>query len=105
MLTIAAYSRVLGVHPQTLRRWEREGRSGLVAPLRTAGNHRRYPVPTAGKVTVGYARVSCHDQKEDLPRQINRLVQYAADQPIVIIKDIGSGLNCNQASESSWLCY
>lgn len=96
MLTIAAYSRRLGVHPQTLRRWEREGRGGLIAPVRTVGNHRRYPVQTEGKLIVGYARVSCHDQKEDPPRQINRLTQSASGKPIVIIKDIGSGLNCNK---------
>ena len=96
MLTISGYSRLLGVHPQTLRRWEREKRPGLVAPVRTLGNHRRYPVQSIGKITVGYARVSCHDQKEDLPRQADRLTRHAADRPVVIIKDIGSGLNCNK---------
>ena len=96
MLTISAYSRLLGVHPQTLRRWEREERPGLVAPVRTLGNHRRYLVQPKGEITVGYARVSCHDQKDDLPRQADRLTRHAADRPVLIIKDIGSGLNCNK---------
>ena len=96
MLTISAYSRLLGVHPQTLRRWEREERPGLVAPVRTLGNHRRYLVQPKGEITVGYARVSCHDQKDDLPRQAERLANYASDRPCMIIKDIGSGLNCNK---------
>ena len=96
MLTSSGYSRLLGVHPQTLRRWEREKRPGLAVPVRTLGNHRRYPVPVQGNITVGYARVSCHDQKEDLPRQADRLTRHAADRPVVIIKDIGSGLNCNK---------
>ncbi len=96
--SISAYSRSLGVHPQTVRRWEREGRPGLIAPVRTAGNHRRYPVEAKGKLTVGYARVSCHDQKEDLPRQIDRLAAHAKAKghEVVIVKDIGSGLNCNK---------
>jgi predicted site-specific integrase-resolvase len=98
--SIAAYSHSLGVHPQTLRRWEREGRAGLTVPVRTPGNHRRYPVQTAGKVTVGYARVSCHDQKDDLPRQIDRLIAQGKSEgrEVVIVKDIGSGLNCNKPS-------
>ena len=96
MLTLSAYSRVLGVHPQTLRRWERERRPVFVTPVRTMGNHRRYLVQPKGEITVGYARVSCHDQKDDLPRQADRLTRHAADRPVLIIKDIGSGLNCNK---------
>ena len=96
--TIAAYSRLLGVHPQTVRRWEREHKPGLVQPVRTPGNHRRYPVATGGKLVVGYARVSCHDQKDDLPRQVARLEARGREQgnKLVIVKDIGSGLNCNK---------
>ena len=95
MLTIAAYSRLLGVHPQTVRRWEREGRAGLVRPVRTIGNHRRYPTQCPGDLVVGYARVSGHDQKADLPRQIGRLEAHGASagKKVVVIRDIGSGLN------------
>ena len=96
MLTLLAYSRLIGVHPQTLRRWERERRPGFVTPVRALGNHRRYLVQPKGDITVGYARVSCHHQKEDLPRQAERLTRQAADRPVVVIKDIGSGLNCNK---------
>lgn len=45
---------------------------------------------------VIYARVSSHDQKEDLTRQINRLREFCAAKGIEIsdeIKEIGSGLN------------
>jgi predicted site-specific integrase-resolvase len=98
MLTISAYSRLLGIHPQTLRRWEQEGRGGLIAPTRTASNHRRCPLKPEGGQAVGYARVSCHDQKDDLPRQIDRLKQHglASGRSVFIVKDIGSGLNCNK---------
>ena len=47
---------------------------------------------------MGYARVSCHDQKEDLPRQIDRLTKHglASGKSVLIVKDISSGLNCNK---------
>ncbi len=67
----------LGVTPSTLRRWEHEGK--LVPDERTAGGYRRYdlarlrPEPfhrlNQPRKTVAYARVSSHDQKDDLERQ------------------------------------
>ena len=38
-LTVAAAARIVGVHPQTLRDWEK---SGLIESTRTPGGHRRY---------------------------------------------------------------
>jgi len=46
--------------------------------------------------TILYARVSSHDQKEDLKRQVERLKDYCAHQGLIISKEIteiGSGLN------------
>ena len=83
----------LGVHPQTLRRWEREGK--IPKPERTVGNHRRYRSGKGetGGLTVGYVRVSSHDQKADLERQ-KQFVQEKAGKPVdLVIKDLGSGLN------------
>ena len=67
---------MLGVSITTLRRWEAAGR---LAAEPTAGGHRRYDLAelrpehfraSADKrKTVAYARVSSHDQKEDLVRQ------------------------------------
>ena len=67
----------LGVTTTPLRRWEREGR--LLPDERTRGGDRRYDLRRLGAVpqgrntpdrkTVAYARVSRHDQKEDLERQ------------------------------------
>ena len=45
-------------------------------------------------MTVGYARVSCRDQKADLPRQVDKLKVYAP--AIQVYTDIGSGLNCKK---------
>ncbi|MCY0898554.1 MAG: MerR family DNA-binding transcriptional regulator, partial [Firmicutes bacterium] len=67
----------LGVTPSTLRRWEREGK--LIPDERTAGGYRGYDLARlrpeqfahrgAPRKTVAYARVSSHDQKDDLERQ------------------------------------
>jgi excisionase family DNA binding protein len=84
-----------GVHPQTIRRWGREGR--IEPHHRTFGNHRRFavPEPAEGKV-VGYVRVSSVDQKDDLAVQEKALKVKAQTGGIVVdhvITDIGSGMN------------
>ena len=94
---------ILGVSTQTLRRWEAEGRG--VPSQRTHGGQRRYdvsqltpPIPTKtpnNQVTIAYARVSNHDQKEDLQRQIQMLECFCAAHgwSFEVISDLGSGLN------------
>lgn len=94
---------MLGVAVSTLRRWEKEYR--LKPAFRTPGGHRRYGIEqiqelvapaTGGRLNVCYARVSSHDQKEDLERQKNRLVKWCEEQGIEqveLIDDLGSGLN------------
>jgi predicted site-specific integrase-resolvase len=74
---------------------------GKIKPIRTAGGHRRYDVSellgsqTNASLTLGYARVSSHDQKQDLERQILVLETYCAKQGwnFEIIQDLGSGMN------------
>lgn len=102
-LSIGQAARVLGVAIVTLRRWDRFGH--LRPAWRTPGGHRRYSTADlnamAGKSapdrkTVGYARVSSHDQKDDLKRQANRLIAHVAangEPDPEIITDLGSGLN------------
>jgi putative resolvase len=48
------------------------------------------------RLTVAYARVSSHDQKADLDRQVARLAEWAAAQGVTInrfVREVGSGLN------------
>jgi len=58
--------------------------------------------PNKNKVkrkTICYARVSSHDQKEDLIRQSNVLYDFCTKnhfENIEVIKDLGSGLNFNK---------
>jgi putative resolvase len=88
----------LGVSISTLRRWEAEGRAP--ASVRTEGGQRRYEVTDSGVaksklVTIAYARVSSHDQKEDLTRQKKVLEMYCAAKgwSFELISDLGSGMN------------
>lgn len=93
----------LGVSITTLRRWEA---SGKLAAEHTAGGHRRYDLAKlkpelfraeadALRRTVAYARVSSHDQKDDLERQKQVLELYCARQgwTFEVIADLGSGMN------------
>ena len=93
----------LGVTPSTLRRWEREGT--LVPDERTVGGYRRYDLArirpervhrrAASHKTIAYARVSSHDQKDDLERQKQVLELYCARQgwTFEVVADLGSGMN------------
>ena len=93
----------LGVSITTLRRWEA---SGKLKAEHTAGGHRRYDLvklmpelfhaaSADNRRTVAYARVSSHDQKEDLERQKQVLELYCSRQgwAFEIISDLGSGMN------------
>lgn len=104
LVPIHEAAEALGVSPQTLRRWEREGR--LLPDERTAGGRRRYDLARlkpekfrsqaeAVRKTVAYARVSSHDQKDDLERQKQVLELYCARQgwTFEVIADLGSGMN------------
>lgn len=103
LVGICNAAQTLGVSITTLRRWEACGR--LVAE-HTAGGHRRYdlaklrPEMFRAKVaaawrTVADARVSSHDQQDDLERQKQVLELFCARQgwTFEVIADLGSGMN------------
>lgn len=96
LCSIGFIARHYGVSPSTIRRWVKLGY--LQIACRTLGGHRRFEVPTrepsdqaTSRKHVGYARVSSHDQREDLVRQSERLREAGCEE---VIEDIGSGLNC-----------
>ncbi len=54
------------------------------------------PEPVACERVALYARVSSHDQRADLDRQLSRLSQFAAQQNLHVVEsvsEVGSGLN------------
>lgn len=97
-LTISEAAKIKGVSVSTLRRWEAEGK---LTPERTLNGHRRYDlaqllgVKSDSAITIGYARVSSHDQKSDLETQKQVLELFCAQHgwQYQIIEDLGSGLN------------
>ena len=77
-LSIGQAAKMIGVSVSSLRRWERNGK--IVPDFRTPGGHKRYSIAQLKqnfgiikndikKHVVGYARVSSHDQVDDLERQ------------------------------------
>jgi putative resolvase len=99
LVKIGEASEMLGVTPQTLRKWETTGE--LLPERRSKSGTRYYDVNklaginNAGQPTVCYARVSSYDQKEDLNRQQELLEAYCAAKGwrCEVIRDLGSGMN------------
>ena len=97
-LAIGEFAKSVGVSVCTVRRWCRTGK--IQESFRTPGRHRRFAVSlidtlagkTEPRISIGYSRVSSHDQKSDLVTQSERLKCHA-DQ---VIEDLGSGLNCKK---------
>ncbi|MGI2909609.1 IS607 family transposase [Tolypothrix sp. VBCCA 56010] len=100
-LTVSEAAKLKGVSTKTLYRWEAEGK---LHPERTEGGHRRYELSELlgikGELsyTIGYCRVSSHDQKEDLKRQREVLELFCATSgwQFEVIEDLGSGMNYNK---------
>ena len=97
-MNLTQWARSQGVHPQTAYPWFREG----ILPVPAVRVNQRTVLvnPDRGDAVVGgvglYARVSSHDQKADLDRQVARLTGWAADaggQVVRVEAEVGSGMN------------
>lgn len=81
-VNLTQWARTQGVHPQTTYRWFRE--RTLPVPARRVGPRAilvNIDANTTSEAIGGpglYARVSSHDQKSDLERQVARLTAWAA---------------------------
>lgn len=110
LVSISEASEILGLHQETLRRWDS---SGKLAAIKLNGRNRKYKLSQLQsllgveepktesvieeKVAV-YCRVSSHDQKVkgDLDRQKARVLQYCVDKSYnvaVCYDEVGSGMN------------
>ena len=103
-LSIGQAAEILGVSVKTVRRWSDLGK---LKSTRSPSGHRRYSLPDIqevasgtqiveeDRITINYARVSSHDQKADLERQIIVLENYSSAKgwQFETISDLGSGLN------------
>ena len=57
-------------------------------------------------VTVAYARVSSHEQKPDLDRQVARIAEWAAENSVRVdrfVREVGSGMNGKRKGLSALL--
>jgi putative resolvase len=101
-MKLSDWARANGVHPKTAYRWWRTGT--LPVPARqinarvilvddAASANRAAPELSA----VGlYARVSSHDQRSDLDRQVARLSEWAAKAGARVLRieaEVGSAMN------------
>lgn len=99
-MNLTEWAKAQGVHPQTAYRWFREGT--LPVPAQRVGPRTilvNVEVNAAPEAVGGlglYARVSSHDQKADLERQIARLSRWAASaggRVVRVESEIASGMN------------
>src|SRR5215218_395482 len=99
-MKLAAWARANGVHPQTAYRWFRQGTMPVPARRLPSGTI-LVQVPGShdggsDQRAVLYARVSAHDQRGDLDRQVTRLSAWATAQGVTVaevVTEVGSGLN------------
>ena len=97
-MNLTQWARSEGVHPQTAYRWFREG--SLPVPAVRVNQRTVLVNPGSSEAPAGgvglYARVSSHDQRADLDRQVTRLSEWAAqgNAPVVRVEaEVGSGMN------------
>jgi putative resolvase len=103
-LSIGEAAKELGISTKTLRRWTDADK---IRFERSPTGQRRFYLAdikriiprdlnqTDERITINYARVSSHDQKEDLKRQAAVLESFSAANgwQFETIQDLGSGLN------------
>ena len=102
-MNLTEWARAQGVHPQTAYRWFRLGTLPVPAVRVNSRSVLVSPDAALAKSTGGlglYARVSSHDQKADLERQVSRLAEWAANagQRVVRVEaEVGSGMSGTRA--------
>jgi putative resolvase len=98
-VNLTEWARAQGVHPQTAYKWFRAGT--LPVPAVRVNERTVLVNPEAVlETSVGgaglYARVSSHDQRADLDRQVTRLSEWATKAGASVVRveaEVGSGMN------------
>ena len=100
-ISLTAWGRLYGFDKATTARMHHAGKLPPELQIEQLPNRRYYvvvPAENDGRCVV-YARVSSGDQKEDLDRQVGRVVEWATQRgyrPDEVVKEIGSGLKGNR---------
>ncbi|CMS67875.1 IS607-like element IS1535 family transposase [Mycobacterium tuberculosis] len=97
-MNLADWAESVGVNRHTAYRWFREGtlpvpaeRVGRLILVKMAAS-----ASAAAAGVVLYARVSSHDRRSDLDRQVARLTAWATERDLgvgQVVCEVGSGLN------------
>lgn len=101
---LSVWAKQYGISYKTAWKWFRDGKLPVKAEQSSTGTIVVFPEHKAGDAdtsptVVLYGRVSSHDQKEDLERQMDRLRSFAYGKGWTVskeVKEIGSGLNGNR---------
>ena len=99
LYTIRDACKILQLNPNTLRKWDREGK---IKCIRLSNNFRRVPESEINRIlgvqnnrkSLIYAGAPSHDQKADLDRQIQKLQTVSPESHVV--SDIRSGMKFNR---------
>jgi putative resolvase len=106
-ISIGEAAKELGISTKTLRRW---ADADKIRSERSPSGQRRFFLADIkritprdlnqvdDRITINYARVSSHDQKQDLQRQAQVLEAFSGANgwQFETIQDLGSGLNYNK---------
>lgn len=96
-MNLSDWAKQVGVSKITAYRWFREGT--LPVPAQRVGRLILVNIPSGKEISpkvVIYARVSSHDQRSDLNRQVVRLTAWATGQGMAVsevVSEVGSGMN------------
>ena len=95
-MKISDWARQQHIHPRTAQRWFEAGNLPVPARRLPSGTILvEETTPQVGQVAL-YARVSSHDQRQELERQLGRLVEWAVNHDLAVdltVAEVGSGMN------------
>lgn len=95
-MKLSTWAKQQGISYRTAHRLFQSGKLPIPSSQLETGTILVHPEGEDVRRVALYGRVSSHDQKDDLERQMARLRQFAASQGLSVAveqKEIGSGLN------------
>jgi predicted site-specific integrase-resolvase len=95
-MKLSVWAERQGISYKTAWRWFKAGTLPVRAEQMPSGTVIIYEDEAPSAAVALYARVSSHEQKDQLAAQLGRLSEYASKEKLVVIRsisEIGSGLN------------
>jgi putative resolvase len=95
-MKLSDWAELEGIHYMTAWRWWKAGKLPVPAHQTASGSIIVEVAADAPGRTAVYARVSSHDQRLDLDRQVSRMVAWVSAQGMSVdevVTEVGSGMN------------